>query len=53
MSMILFSRILNPVSASWFTEGNRIAFMIGLVAGADLGLIFAAICMAAGKDDKK
>lgn len=49
--MILFSRILNPDSVSWFTEGNRIAFMIGLVAGADLGLIFAAL-MAAGKDNK-
>lgn len=52
MFMILFSRILSLDSASWFTEGNRIAFMIGLVAGADLGLIFAAL-MAAGKDDNE
>lgn len=48
--MTLLLQILNQDSVSWFTEGQRIAFVLGLVAGADLGMIFAAL-MAAGKDE--
>lgn len=49
--MILLSKILNPASAFLFTEDFRmISFILGLIAGADLGMIFAALMLAAGKD---
>ena len=48
--MTLFWKILNHAFAFSCTEGERIAFMIGVIAGADIGLVFAALC-AAGKDE--
>lgn len=49
--MILLLKILNPASAFSYTEDFRlVSFILGLVAGADLGMIFAALMYAAGKD---
>lgn len=50
MFMTLFLRISNLGSACLFTEFRLVSFIIGLVAGADLGMIFAALMYAAGKD---
>lgn len=51
MFMTSFWKILNLASAFSFTEDFRlVSFILGLVAGADLGMIFAALMYAAGKD---
>ena len=51
MYITLLSKISNLASAFSFTEDFRlVSFILGLVAGADLGMIFAALMYAAGKD---
>lgn len=51
MFTILLSKILNLASVCLFTDDFRlVCFILGLVAGADLGMIFAALVFAAGKD---
>lgn len=43
--------ILNPASVSLFIEEHgMLMFILGFVAGADLGMIFAALMLAAGKE---
>ena len=49
--MILFLKILNPDSASWFTDFRLVMFILGFIAGVDLSIMIAAID-AAGKDKK-
>ena len=51
MYITLLSKILNLDSVCLFTDDFRlVCFILGLVAGADLGMIFAALVFAAGKD---
>lgn len=51
MYITLLSKILNLASVCLFTDDFRlVCFILGLVAGADLGMIFAALVFAAGKD---
>lgn len=51
MFTTLLLKISNLASVYLFTDDFRlVAFILGLVAGADLGMIFAAIMYAAGKD---
>lgn len=50
MCMTSLSQILNLDSVSLFTDFRLVCFILGFVAGANLGMIFAALC-AAGKDE--
>lgn len=51
MYITLLSKISNLASVCLFTDDFRlVCFILGLVAGADLGMIFAALVFAAGKD---
>ena len=64
MSITLLSKILNLASVFsfidddfrlvWFSfiddDFRLVWFILGFVAGADLGMIFAALMYAAGKD---
>lgn len=52
MSTILFLKILNLASVFSFIDDDfrLVWFILGFVAGADLGMIFAAAVYAAGKD---
>lgn len=49
--MILFWKILNPDSASWFTDFRLVMLILGFIAGVDLSMLIAAL-MAAGKEKK-
>lgn len=53
MCMTSLSQILNLDSVSWFTDFRLVMFILGFVAGANLGMIFAALMGAAEKGDKK
>ena len=48
--MTLFLKTLNLASVCWSTDFRAAIFILGFVAGADLGMIFAALMYAAGKD---
>lgn len=50
MSITLLLKISNLASVSLFTDFRLVMFILGFVAGANLGMIFAALC-AAGKDE--
>lgn len=52
MCMTSLSQILNLDSVSWFTDFRLVCFILGFVAGANLGMIFAAL-FAAGKDENE
>ena len=44
----------NSGSASWFTEWPpRVIFFIGILAGANFGMIMAALMTAAGREDER
>lgn len=54
MCITLLSKISNLAFVFSFIDDDfrLVAFILGLVAGADLGMIFAAIMYADGKEKK-